>query len=41
MVLDLMIKKHIRRLPVIEEGKIAGIVYISDLFYHLLDRLDT
>jgi CBS domain-containing protein len=41
MVLDLMIKKHIRRLPVIENAKIAGIVYISDLFYHLLDRLDT
>jgi CBS domain-containing protein len=40
MVLDLMIKKHIRRLPVIENGKIAGIVYISDLFYHLLDRLN-
>ena len=40
MVLDLMIKKHIRRLPVIEAGKIVGIVYISDLFYHLLDRLD-
>lgn len=38
MILDLMIKKHIRRLPVLEDGQILGIVYISDLFYHILDR---
>ncbi|WP_022667280.1 CBS domain-containing protein [Desulfospira joergensenii] len=38
MVLDLMIKKHVRRLPVVEEEKILGIVYISDLFYNFLDR---
>lgn len=38
MVLDLMIKKHVRRLPVVEDGKILGIVYISDLFYNFLDR---
>jgi len=38
MILDIMIKKHVRRLPVIENGKILGIVYISDLFYNLLDR---
>ena len=38
MILDLMIKKHIRRLPVIEDGMIMGIVYISDLFFHILDR---
>ena len=39
MVLDIMIKKHIRRIPVLEEEKAIGIVYISNLFYHLLDRL--
>jgi len=39
MVLDIMIKKHIRRLPVVEDNKIQGIVYISNLFYHLLDKL--
>jgi CBS domain-containing protein len=39
MVLDVMIKKHIRRLPVVGGDKILGIVYISDLFYHLLERL--
>lgn len=38
MILDIMIKKHIRRLPVMEDGNILGIVYISDLFYDVLDR---
>ena len=38
MILDIMIKKHIRRLPVLEDGKIMGIVYISNLFYDLLER---
>jgi CBS domain-containing protein len=40
MILDLMIKKHIRRLPVVEEEKILGIVYISDLFYNILERFN-
>ena len=39
VILDIMIKKHIRRIPVVEDDKIKGIVYISNLFYHLLDRL--
>ncbi|SMC96722.1 CBS domain-containing protein [Desulfocicer vacuolatum DSM 3385] len=38
MILDIMIKKHVRRLPVVDNGKIQGIVYISDLFYDVLDR---
>lgn len=38
-VMDLMIKKHIRRLPVLDHGEIKGIIYISDLFYDLLERL--
>jgi CBS domain-containing protein len=38
-ILDIMIKKHIRRLPVVEDGNIRGIVYISDLFYELLEKL--
>jgi len=41
MVLDLMIKKHIRRLPVVKDEHILGIVYISDLFYHLMQRMDS
>jgi len=39
MVLDIMIKKHVRRLPVVEEQRIIGIIYISDLFNHLLEQI--
>ncbi len=39
MVLDIMIKKHVRRLPVVEDQHIIGMVYISDLFKHLLERI--
>ncbi len=39
MVLDIMIKKHVRRLPVVENQQLIGIVYISDLFNHLLERI--
>jgi CBS domain-containing protein len=35
---DLMIKKHIRRLPVVEQDHIVGIVYVSMVFYHMLNR---
>ncbi len=38
-IVDIMIKKHVRRLPVLEEGKILGIVYLSAVFSHLLDFL--
>jgi CBS domain-containing protein len=38
LILDIMIKKHVRRLPVVEDGRLLGIVYISDLFYDILDR---
>ncbi|MGA7105146.1 MAG: CBS domain-containing protein [Candidatus Deferrimicrobiaceae bacterium] len=41
MILDIMIKKHVRRIPVLDKDKAIGIVYISDLFYHLLERLDS
>jgi len=33
---DLMINKHIRRLPVSEDGRIIGMVYMSNVFYHML-----
>ncbi len=39
MIIDIMIKKHIRRLPVLEDGKILGIVYFSRVFKFLLARL--
>ena len=39
MVLNVMISKHVRRLPVVEDQRIIGIVYISDLFNHFLERI--
>lgn len=39
MILDIMVKKHIRRLPVVANGQAVGMVYISDLFSHLLERV--
>ncbi len=38
-ILDIMIKKHIRRLPVVNKGIIEGMVYLSDLFYFLAEHL--
>jgi CBS domain-containing protein len=38
VIADLMIKRHIRRLPVVSTKEIVGIVYISDLFNHLLKK---
>lgn len=38
VIADLMIKRHIRRLPVVAGTEVAGIVYISDVFYHLLKK---
>jgi CBS domain-containing protein len=39
MIVDIMIKKHVRRLPVIEGSKVIGIVYTSTIFYELMERL--
>ena len=39
MVLDIMIKKHVRRLPVVDGQRIMGVVYISDLFNHVLEKI--
>ncbi len=38
VIADLMIKRHIRRLPVVDGKNVVGVVYISDLFYHLLEK---
>lgn len=37
-IVDIMIKRHVRRLPVVLNQEVVGIVYISDLFYHLLQQ---
>ena len=39
LIIDIMIKKHIRRLPVLENGKIVGMVYFSRVFNHLRELL--
>jgi CBS domain-containing protein len=39
LIIDIMIKKHVRRLPVLGAGKIVGIVYLSGVFNHLVGRL--
>ena len=38
VIADIMIKKHIRRLPVTEGHEVVGIVYVSDVFYQLLNK---
>jgi CBS domain-containing protein len=39
LIIDIMIKKHVRRLPVLDQGQIVGIVYLSRVFDYLLERL--
>ena len=40
MIVDIMIKKHVRRLPVLSGEKIEGIVYISEVFDYLLEKFE-
>ncbi len=35
VVIDRMVKNKFRRLPVLENGKPVGVVYISDIYAHL------
>jgi len=39
VIADVMIKKHIRRLPVVADQHVIGIVYVSDVFYEMLHTL--
>jgi len=39
LIIDIMIKRHIRRLPVLEQGKIVGMVYFSRVFNQLRELL--
>ena len=36
VIAEIMIKKHIRRLPVVEGRKVVGIVYVSDVFNRIM-----
>jgi len=38
-ILEIMNRQHVRRLPVVENGRVIGIVYISNLFFHLVDTI--
>lgn len=39
LIVDLMTRKHIRRIPVVEGGRVIGLVRISDLFFHLMEEV--
>jgi CBS domain-containing protein len=41
IIVDIMIKKHVRRIPVIENSEVVGIIYRSAVFYHLLNKFAT
>ena len=36
VIAEIMIKKHIRRLPVVKDQTVVGIVYVSDVFYWMM-----
>ena len=36
LIVDIMVRKHVRRIPVVEGGKVLGLVHISDLFYYCM-----
>ena len=37
-ILDIMIRRHIRRMPVMQGDKIVGILYISNVFEYLCQK---
>ena len=39
MVMEIMLQKHIRRMPVVDGGRVMGMIYRSDLFHHLMENL--
>lgn len=41
VVVDMMIKKHIRRIPVVDSREVVGIIYRSAVFYQLMNRFLT
>ncbi len=38
LIVDIMTRKHIRRIPVIEAGKMIGMVHISNVFFYLMEK---
>jgi len=39
VVIDRMVRKKCRRLPVLETSRVIGIVYLSEVYYHLCKNL--
>jgi CBS domain-containing protein len=39
VVIDRMVRKKCRRLPVLERSRVVGIVYLSEVYYHLCKNL--
>jgi CBS domain-containing protein len=39
LIVDIMLKKHVRRLPVLENGRVVGMVYLSRVFHQMMERL--
>ena len=37
-IVDRMMRNRVRRLSVVEHGKLIGVVYMSDIFYHLFSE---
>ena len=37
-ILDRMIKNNLRRISVVDNGRLVGVVYMSDIFYHLFSE---
>ena len=38
IIVDIMIKKHIQTLPIVEGDRVVGMVYRSNVFYYLLRK---
>ena len=38
-IMDIITKRHLRRIPVLRGKSIAGIIYVSDLFYQVFNEL--
>ncbi|WDP90968.1 MAG: CBS domain-containing protein [Desulfobacter sp.] len=39
MAMDIMVRKHLRRVPVVDGERVVGMLYRGDLFNRLMDRL--
>jgi CBS domain-containing protein len=38
LIVDIMLRKHIRRIPVVEGGKVVGIAHISNVFFYFMEN---